>query len=652
MNIQQHKELRSWNTNHPEVQQCETQSNNSFINQTQTTISTKGDTTMKNTKMFSRIGVAMVIALLISSVQFSSAAGTAAGTAITNTASVTFNDGANVKNKTSNTVTMYVGHKVAAAFTPASDSLGTYDNVTYYRPIEITNQGNRTTPFTVSFNSPTGYTLTLIDDDNQDGIHQSGEVTPVTTTTSIAADGSRKYFIKADLGTIANGTTDNIIVTFTNAAVDDGGNNIVVLNPSAAFSFTLKSTIVKPVISFAVSGTAPSPLIPGAEFNFGITLDNTGSATPYSYDLGTTSSSVVRLQYTVPTNFSFTGGASGTFALSPSGTVSYEYSGGIVTMYVDTSYLEPADAAISFTLPIIIDQSQNNSTGPASGASINSSAGSFGNLNYSSPQNQLPVTASTSGTIFTGAVTVATSKGGKWTVTPANDSSAAGETSEYVLTLKNMGNLSATFKVTDVDASGNVVVDHIVAESTNGTDLGAGNTASVSAGSTIQIYVRLTIPGIAAVSDSIKRQISVSSNATGTLWTGVVGSDTTHTITTTVIAATFNITLAAESIGGLGTTTNPAPGDTITFALTIANTGGTNVTSVVISNLIPTNMSFVANGFAVGNGIRIDAVNQSNANDGDDAHYDAAGNGTVKTNSTFSVNAGITKVLRYKCTVN
>jgi uncharacterized repeat protein (TIGR01451 family) len=651
MNIQQHKEIRSWNTNRLDVQQCETQSNNSFINQTHTTISTKGDTTMKNNTMFSRIGVAMVIALLISTVQHSFAAGTAAGTAITNTASVTFNDGANVKNKTSNTVTMYVGHKVAAAFTPASDSLGTYDNVTYYRPIEITNQGNRTTPFNVSFNSPAGYTLTLIDDDNQDGIHQSGEVTTVTTTTSIAADGSRKYFIKADVGTIANGTTDNIIVTFTNAAVDDGGNNIVVLNPSAAFSFTLKSTIVKPVISFAVSGTAPSPLIPGAEFNFGITLDNTGSATPYSYDLGATSSSVVRLQYTVPTNFSFTGGASGTFALSPSGTVSYEYSGGIVTIYVDTSYLEPADAAISFTLPIIIDQTQNSGTGPVSGASINSSAGSFGNLNYSSPQNQLPVTASTSGTIFTGPVSVATSTGGNLTVTPANANAATNETIEYIFSVKNMGNTSATFKVTDIDSAGNVAVDHIVAESSNGTDLGTGNTASVAQGATIQIYVRLTVPGGAAVSDSIKRRISVLSNAAGTLWTGAVASDTMHVIKTTVIAATFNITLAAEAIVGLGTTTNPAPGDTITFALTIANTGGTNVTSVVISNLIPTNMTFSPIGY-VTSGITIDNANMSNANDGDDAHYDASGNGTVRTNSTFSVNAGVTKVLRYKCTVN
>jgi uncharacterized repeat protein (TIGR01451 family) len=602
---------------------------------------------MKNTKMFSRIGVAMVIALLISTVQHSFAAGTVAGTAITNTASVTFNDGANVKNKTSNTITLYVGHKVAGAFSPASGSTSTYDNMTYYHPIDFSNSSNRGTPYTISFNSVTGYTLALVADDNQDGIHQSGETT-VVTTDSIGIDASKKYFIRAIVGTVANGTADDITVTFTSAAVDSG-TQIVVLNPAAAFSYTLTSTIVKPVISYSVSGAAPDPLIPGAAFNFAITLDNTGTATPYSYDLGVSDSSVVRLQYTVPTNFSFTGGSSGVFDLSPSGYVYYEYSGGIVTMYVDSSYLEPADAAISFTLPLIIDQSQNSGTGPASGDPINSQAGDFGNLTYSSPQNPLTVTASTSGTIFTGATTVATSKGGKWTVTPANDSSAAGETSEYVLTLKNMGNITATFKVSDVDASGNVTVDHIVAESSNGTDLGAGNTASVSAGSTIQIYVRLTIPGGAAVNDSVKRQISVSSNATGTLWTGAVGSDTTHTLTTVVIAATFNITLAAEDVEGIGTTTNPAPGDTITFALTIANTGSTNVTSVVISNLIPSNMSFLPDAYAVGYGIRIDAVNQSNGNDGDDAHYDGS---AVKTNSTFSVNAGVTKVLRYKCTVN
>lgn len=602
---------------------------------------------MKNTTMFSRLGAMTVIALLISSVQYGLAAGTAAGTAITNSATVSYMDGVNLKNKTSNTVTMYVGHKVAGAFSPASGSTNTYDNVTYYHAINFQNSSNRGTRYTMSFNAVAGYTLSLIEDTNQDGIHQTGETT-VVTTDSLNVDASKYYFIKAVVATVANGTANGITVTFTNASVDNPGANVVVNNPAAAFSYTLTSTIVKPVISYQVSGTAPSPLIPGAPFDFTVTLDNTGTATPYSYDLGTSDSSAVRIQYTVPTNFEFTGGASGTFALSPSGYVSYTYSGGIITMLVDTSYLEPADASISFTLPVRIDQSTNSSTGPSSGSSINSQAGDFSVLTYSNPQTQLTTTASTSGTIFTGSTTVAASKGGKWTVTPANDSTAANETNEYILTLKNMGNTAATFTITDTDNGGNVVVNHLVAESSYGTDL-TGSTASVPAGSTIQIYVRLTVPGGAVAQDSIKRKIAVASDAAGTLYTGAVVSDYEHTIVTYVVAASFNITLAAESVAGIGTTTNPAPEDTVTFALTLANTGTTNITSVQISNLIPANMTFLANGFAALKGIRIDAVDQTNANDGDDAYFDGS---AVKTNSTFSINAGVTKVLRYKCTVN
>lgn len=599
---------------------------------------------MKNTTMFSRLGAMMIIALLISSVQYGVAAGTTAGTAITNSATVSYMDGVNLKNKTSNTVTMYVGHKVAGAFSPASGSTNTYDNVTYYHAINFQNSSNRLTKYTMSFNSVAGYTLSLIRDDNQDGVHQPGETT-VVTTDSLVIDGSKYYFIKAVVGTIANGTANGITVTFTNASGDS--TNTVVVNPAASFSYTLTSTIVKPVISYQVSGTAPSPLIPGAPFDFTVTLDNTGTATPYSYDLGTSDSSAVRIQYTVPANFEFTGGASGTFA-STAGYISYTYSSGIITMLIDTSYLEPADASFNFTLPVRIDQTLNSGTGPASGSSINSQAGDFSVLTYSNPQTQLTTTASTSGTIFTGSTTVAASKGGMWSVTPANDSTAANETNEYILTLKNMGNTSATFTITDTDNGGNVVVNHLVAESSYGTDL-AGSTASVAAGSTIQIYVRLTVPGTAVAQDSIKRKLAVASDAAGTLYTGAVVSDYEHTIVTYVVAASFNITLAAESVAGIGTTTNPAPEDTVTFALTLANTGTTNITSVQISNLIPANMTFLANAYAAGQGIRIDAVNQSNANDGDDAYFDGS---AVKTNSTFSINAGVTKVLRYKCTVN
>jgi len=609
---------------------------------------------MKNTKLFSRLSIALVMMLMLSSMQQSFAAGTAAGTAITNTASVTYNDGTNVKSKNSNTVNMYVGHKVAGAFAPASGSITTYDNVTYYYPVSFTNNGNRATPFTISFNAPTNYTLSLLGDADNSGTFTVGDTAFAIGVDSIAVGATHNLLIKAVVGNLADLNSQPVILTFTSAARVDVANNVVVANPAFATTFTLTSTINKAALTFAVGGVAPSPLIPGALFNYGITIGNTGSVRPYGINTANVPAvgDSVQFTYTVPTNFTFNGASSGSFAITPSGSAKYLYNAGVITITIDTAALTPA-ASLSFTLPVTIDQTQNNGTGPAPGATAATNPSDFSTLLNNSPDNSVPVTATTSGTVFAGGAVVATSNGGKFTVTPANASAAASEAVEYIFTLKNMGNVASTYTLADVQNGGTFNTDHLIALTSNGTDLATNPTGSVAPGSTIQIYVRVTVPGGAVVTNTIIRDITITPVAAGTLYTGNVANDYNHTVTTTVVAATFSITLAAESIVGSGTTTNPAPGDEITFALTIANTSPTiNSTSVVISNLIPANLTFVAAGFAAGSGITIDGVNKTNANDGDDAWFDATGNGTVQTNSTFSVNALATKVLRYKCTVN
>ncbi len=602
---------------------------------------------MRRTSMFSRFGLAMVIILLLSSLQEVFAAGTAAGTAITNQASVTFNDGANVKSKNSNTVSMYVGHKVAGAFTPTSGSQTTYDNVTYYSAVSFQNTSNRATPFTISFNTVTGYTLSLVADVDGSGTFTTGDTTFTYNRDSIGVDATKNYLIKAVIATVNDATVNSIVLTLTNAGVGDGPNNVVVLNSTFTQTFTLTSTINKPVISFAASGTAPSPLIPGAAFNYSITLDNGGSATPYSYN---NISGLVQFTYTIPTNFTFGGGASGTYTLTggAGGTIAYSVSGSVITFTLDTAKLAPALAATSFTLPFTINQSLANGTGPASGQPVATASTDFSTLAYGSGQNALTQLVSASGTIFNGSAVVATSKGGKFYTTPANATAATDENVEYVYTLKNMGNTAATFTLADVQYLGQHNVDHLIALTSVGTDLAAGPTGSINPGDTIHIYVRLTVP-TASVNDTIARQITLTPTATGTLYTGNVSSDSIHVVKTRVVAATFTINLAAASIAGIGTTSNPAPGDTITFELTIVNTGAANATSVTIANAIPTNMTFLADGFASGKGIDIDGTAQTNAADTDFAEYTS---GTVRTNSTFGVNAGVTKVISYKCTVN
>ncbi len=608
---------------------------------------------MKNNKMFSRLGAAMVAILLFSSVQFSNAIGTVAGTAIPNSASVSFFDGTNSKNKTSNTVTMYVGHKVGGSFSSPTGSITTYDNLTYYYPVSFTNTSNRATPYTVSFNAPTNYTLSLVGDANGNGIFDGGDTTFTQSIDSLAIGATHNLLIKAEITTLADLNSQNIVMTFTNAGVNHAANNIVVANPAFATTFTLTSLINKAELTFAVGGVAPSPLIPGALFNFGITIGNTGSVKPYGINTANNNSTgdSVQLTYTVPTNFTFNGARVGSFAISPSGTAKYLYEAPLMTITIDTALLVNG-ASLVFTLPVTIDQTQNTGTGPAPGATAATIPANFGTLLNNNPQNSVPVTATTGGTVFAVGAVVATSNGGKFTLTPANANASSSETIEYIYTLKNMGNVASTYTLADAQNGGTFNTNHLIALTTNGTDLTTNPTGSVAPGSTIQIYVRVTVPGGAVPTNTIIRDITITPVASGTLYTGNISGDYIHTVTTTVIAATFNITLAAESIVGLGTTTNPAPGDVITFALTIANTSNTiNSTSVVISNLIPTNMTFVTLGF-VTSGITIDGVNQSNGSDGDDAWFDVTGNGTVQTNSTFSVNALATKVLRYKCTVN
>ncbi len=605
---------------------------------------------MKNNKMFSRISIALVLVLVLSSIQMSFAAGTSAGTAIANTASVTFNDGSNVRSTSSNTVSFYVGHKVSGAFTPLSGSTTTYDNVTYYYAVSFQNQSNRGTPYSVSFNAVPNYSLSLIADANGNGTFDVGEL-PIVSD-SIGVDATKNYLIKAVVGTVADLTVNNIVLTLTNAGVDDVAGNVVVLNPAFSKTFTLTSTINKAVVSFAVSGSAPSPLIPGALFNYNIAFDNTGSATPFSYN---NTSGLLQFTYTIPTNFTFGGGGSGTLAISGGlgGTIAYSVSGSVITFSLDTAQLAPALASASFTLPITINQTLANGTGPAPGQSVGTSSTDFSSISYGSGQNPLTEIVSTSGTIFNAGAVVAASKGGKFYSTPANATAAQGENIEYVYTLKNMGNTAAIFTLADVQYLGQHNVDHLIALTSTGTDLTTNPTGSINPGDTIHIYVRLTVP-TAAADDTIARQITVTSTAAGTLYTGNVFSDYNHVVKTRVVAATFSITLAIEANEtNPGNTTNPAPSDVIRFALTIANTSPTvNSTNVVISNLIPTNMSFVTDGFAVGSGISIDGTNKTNANDGDDAWFDVTGNGTVQTNSTFSVNALASKVLRYKCSIN
>src|SRR5437870_1036636 len=119
----------------------------------------------------------------------SATAQTAAGTSITNQASVQYNAGSDTRTATSNTATLYVAHKVVINWSPSSSpnrSATTVDNVVRYYDFTVTNNGNRADNFDLTTanisGTPSGtWTVAIV---------QSGSNTVVTSSGSLAAGAS------------------------------------------------------------------------------------------------------------------------------------------------------------------------------------------------------------------------------------------------------------------------------------------------------------------------------------------------------------------------------------------------------------------------------------------------------------------------------
>ncbi|MDE3058226.1 MAG: DUF11 domain-containing protein, partial [Bacteroidota bacterium] len=77
---------------------------------------------------------------------------------------------------------------------------------------------------------------------------------------------------------------------------------------------------------------------------------------------------------------------------------------------------------------------------------------------------------------------------------------------------------------------------------------------------------------------------------------------------------------------------HPAPGDTLTYTVTVINNGTANATSVVLTNASPNNTTFAPNAYGAGSGVQVDGVAKTNASDSDEV--------TV-SGGTITVNLGI-----------
>jgi uncharacterized repeat protein (TIGR01451 family) len=93
---------------------------------------------------------------------------------------------------------------------------------------------------------------------------------------------------------------------------------------------------------------------------------------------------------------------------------------------------------------------------------------------------------------------------------------------------------------------------------------------------------------------------------------------------------------------------NPIPGDTLVYTLKYRNTGTSNATTVTTAYTIPSNTTFVVNGYGALSGIEVNGVAKTNASDADEVTV----SGSTITITFATLQPGVYKQVKFKTIVN
>ncbi len=343
--------------------------------------------------------------------------------------------------------------------------------------------------------------------------------------------------------------------------------------------------MVRPVIAFTATQSnvaTNASRIPGADITYTLTLDNTGTG---SVTGASTVTFVLdsHFRYVSSTNSGSLSGADG------SG------NGGTVTWTIAASDLEPADAAVVFDIVAEPEQVTNNGTGVASGTTMyamTTAQSTQTKIQYGDGVNTYNQDNANSFTFNVGAAS-----GTTVTQVTANSSGDVGSTVEYQYTVKNMGNHSDGFDLTQAnDATGDLDVAHVFSTTSGGASV--VQITGVAGGATQTIYVRVVIPAGGTDGQTIKRNLTATTQtATPTAPTGSA-TFSTDNLTTTVTSPTVSVVIAGGQSdiisGGVGG--NVVPGTVMRWTVTISNAGtgtATNISSSNVNAHVSTN-SYVA----------------------------------------------------------
>jgi uncharacterized repeat protein (TIGR01451 family) len=555
------------------------------------------------------------------------AAGTPAGTSITNQASGYYNDAnGNVIADSgdpalSNIVTTVVSQVAGVTLTPltAAQNLSANSFTTY--AITLTNTGNGSDTFSLAAaisNSPSGtYTIEIYHDADGDQVLDAGETT-TSSTGSLAYDGEYDLIIKVieDDGTSASVAGDIIEVELTTTSTFNG---------TVSEVGTYTSTITAATIDVTV-GSDPVIPEPGEVITYQVCLDNTGGETAYN----------AIFYGPIPANTSYVAGSirvgtgGGTYATATPKTdiadadeADYNATSDTVTVVVgDVAsgsevcvYFQvqvdsplPAGTEIVFDPEIVYENDQGDE--------------------YPSPDPGGSGTNITVEQIY--AVDATTNNSA-----PVSYTGDPGDEILHSFTVTNNGNGEDDFSLggsgtyltwtfyQDVDGDG--VIDA-------GIDLVITQILNLASGGTYDVIAVATIPaGTAddAVDNSTLTVTSLNDPA------GTPASDSIA-LSTTTTAPSLSLVKSVSPTG------NQPPGTTLTYTVVVSNTGDGEATTVVINDAIPTNTTYVANSLTV------DSISKTDNDDADEATY----TGTSVIFEFASLASGGSHTLTFQVTID
>ncbi len=291
---------------------------------------------------------------------------TPAGTVITSNVTVNYQDEVgNARPEVTAEANVTVSTIYGVAWNVTASDNETAPGVAIYYPLKISNEGNAPDTFSLSYtvtyggNAGSPWTIEFIQDDNQNGVHESTETTTITSI-SAGEDDDIWFFLKVTPSTNALfNSTANVTITVTSSGSDGNsytGDNGLVYGGPDSITLSIVTRVAAPVIRVALSqsvtlGGAPSSPVPGATVNTTATYDNDGNRNATN----------VQIVLNVDPNTEYVSG-SASYQANTGATVTVEYYDGTTW-----SATEPGDpstvTAVRFTIDNVGSDNSSTDTG-------------------------------------------------------------------------------------------------------------------------------------------------------------------------------------------------------------------------------------------------------------------------------------------------